>query len=140
MKIVITSGYFDPIHVGHIELFQKSKALGDRLLVIVNNDQQAILKKGKEFMPFDERLKIIESLRFVDMILPSIDEDLSVNETLKFVRWLLPNYELILTKGGDWTSGEIREKKTCDELGIKIIDGLGDKIQSSSWLTNDTKR
>ena len=72
-KIVCVSGYFDPIHVGHLEYFKKSKELGDKLMVIVNNDEQAILKKGKPFMPADERVNLIREFRCVDIVVKSID-------------------------------------------------------------------
>lgn len=127
-KIVCVSGYFNPLHYGHLEYFEKSKELGDKLIVIVNNDKQSILKKGKSFMPEDERLKIIRSLRIVDMAVLSIDEDRSVCKTLESVR---PH---IFTNGGDQSNEIIPEKDICEKLGIKLIDGMGDKIQSSSWL------
>lgn len=129
-KIVCCSGYFNPLHYGHIEYFEKSKKLGDKLVVIVNNDSQAILKKGSSFMPEDERLKIIRSLRIVDMAVLSIDKDRTVCETLKAVR---PH---IFTNGGDQFNDIIPEKDICDKLGIELADGLGEKIQSSSWLIN----
>ena len=73
MKVIAVSGYFDPLHVGHIEYIQLSKKLGDKLVVILNNDKQAGLKKGKAFMPLEERKKILESLRDVDEVFVSID-------------------------------------------------------------------
>ena len=68
MSIACVSGYFDPIHIGHIEYFKKSKNIADKLMVIVNNDEQAVLKKGKAFMPADERIKIIQELKCVDYV------------------------------------------------------------------------
>ena len=81
-KIVCVSGYFDPIHVGHIEYFKKSKTIGTKLMVIVNNDQQAVLKKGKAFMPCKERMDIIRELKCVDYVVESIDNDRTVCATL----------------------------------------------------------
>ena len=127
-KIVCVSGYFNPLHAGHIEYFEKSKLLGNKLIVIVNNDKQAIMKKGSSFMPENERLKIIRSLRIVDMAVLSIDDDRTVCKTLSCVR---PD---IFTNGGDQFNDIIPEKNICDELKIKLVDGLGEKIQSSSWL------
>ena len=127
-KIVCVSGYFNPLHVGHIEYFQKSKKLGTKLVVIVNNDKQSILKKGTSFMKEDERLKIIRSLKIVDMAILSIDEDRTVCKTLKSVR---PD---IFANGGDQFNDNIPEKTICDELNILLVDNLGEKIQSSSWL------
>jgi len=130
-KIVCVSGYFNPLHVGHIEYFEKSKALGDKLVVIVNNDKQSILKKGTSFMKEDERLKIIRSLKIVDMAILSIDEDRTVCKTLKSVR---PH---IFANGGDQFNDKIPEKPICDELNIELVDNLGGKIQSSSWLLKE---
>jgi cytidyltransferase-like protein len=128
--IVVTSGYFDPLHVGHIELIEKAKALGDKLIVIVNNDKQAILKKGHEFMPFQERMKIVQALEHVDEVFPCIDEDESICKSLEAIK---PH---IFAKGGDRFSYEIPEKEICEKYNIKIIDGLGAKIQSSSNLVS----
>ena len=132
--VVAASGYFDPIHIGHIEYLEKAKSLGDKLIVIVNNDKQTIMKKGKEFMPFKERLAVVKALRCVDEVFPSIDEDKTVCKSLESVH---PN---IFAKGGDRFSGEIPESPICKKLGIKIIDGLGDKIQSSSNLIANDKK
>src|SRR6056300_1616601 len=85
-KIVCVSGYFDPIHVGHIEYFKKSKEIGDKLMVIVNNDHQAELKKGKSFMPCEERIAIIKELACVDIVVPSIDTDRTVCKTLATIQ------------------------------------------------------
>ena len=129
MKIVATSGYFDPLHVGHLESLELAKQLGDKLIVIVNSDLQAKLKKGKSFMEQEDRMKIILALKCVDEVFLSIDKDKTQCESLKYLK---PN---IFAKGGDRMSGEIPESKVCKELGIKIIDGLGKKIRSSSKLT-----
>ena len=127
-KIILFGGTFDPIHVGHIECLKLAKELGDKLIVIVNNDNQTILKKGFAFMPHKERAKIVAELRCVDEVFLSIDKDRTVCKSLAHLK---PD---IFAKGGDRTSDEIPEAKTCKECNIKIIDGLGDKIQSSSDL------
>ncbi len=131
--IVVASGYFDPLHVGHIECLELAKELGDKLIVIVNNDKQAILKKGVEFMPFKERVKIVESLGVVDEVFECIDEDATVCKSLAVIK---PH---IFAKGGDRNVGNIPEDVVCELHGIKIIDGLGDKIQASSKLIRDAK-
>ncbi len=130
--VVATSGYFDPIHIGHIECLELAKKLGDKLIVIVNNDRQAVLKKGKEFMPFKERIEIVKAIKWVDEVFPSIDEDRTVCKSLEALK---PD---IFAKGGDRTAGEIPEGEVCRRLGIKIIDGLGEKIQSSSDLISNS--
>ena len=127
--IVATSGYFDPLHVGHLECLEMAKELGDRLIVIVNSDLQAKLKKGKSFMNENDRMKLVSALRCVDHVFLSIDKDKSQCESLRHIQ---PD---IFAKGGDRMSDEIPESKVCKELGIKIIDGLGEKIRSSSDLT-----
>jgi len=129
-KIVCVSGYFDPIHIGHIEYFKKSKEIGDKLMVIVNNDEQATLKKGKPFMPADERIQIIKELRCVDFVVKSIDTDRTVCKTLETVE-PKPYY---FCNGGDQNNNTIPEGEVCSKRNIELRDGFGDKIQSSSWL------
>ena len=126
IKTVAASGYFDPIHVGHIEYLEMAAKLGDRLVVIVNNDEQAVLKKGAPFMSAEDRLKIVSSLRCVDEAILSIDADPSVCESLRAVQ---PD---IFAKGGDRFVNEIPEAAVCREMGAEIVDGLGMKIRSSS--------
>jgi len=128
--IACVSGYFDPIHIGHIEYFKKSKGIADKLLVIVNNDEQAILKKGKAFMPADERIQIIKELKCVDYVVKSVDTDRTVCKTLATVS-PKPTY---FCNGGDQNNHSIPESEICSELGIELRDGFGEKIQSSSWL------
>jgi len=135
MSIACVSGYFDPIHIGHIEYFKLSKTKADKLMVIVNNDDQAILKKGKAFMPVEERMKIIEELKCVDYVVRSIDVDRTVCRTLETVE-PRPTY---FCNGGDQNNNSIPESKICKELGIELLDGFGEKIQSSSWLIRGSK-
>ena len=132
--IVVTSGYFDPIHVGHLEMLKLSKKLGDQLVVIVNNDKQAELKKGKSFMREEDRLKIVKAIRYVDVALISVDEDKTVCESLQKVSRAYPLHQIIFANGGDRKEEEIPEAKVCKELKIKMVDGLGEKIRSSSKI------
>ena len=129
MKVVAISGYFDPIHVGHIEYINMAKKLGDKLVVIVNNNYQCELKKGKPFMDEKDRLSIVSNLKNVDEVFLSIDEDKTVCASLEKIK---PD---IFANGGDRKNYEIPESVICKKYDIKIIDGLGDKIRSSSDLT-----
>ena len=133
MKIVCVSGYFDPFHVGHLEYLEKSKKIGDYLFVIVNSDYQAQLKKTKSFMDQYERLKIIRSLKCVDAAIIAVDKDRTVRETLRIIK---PDF---FTNGGDQNNTTIPEIDICRELEIDLVDGLGEKIQSSSWLIKSAK-
>ncbi len=136
-KIVITSGYFNPLHIGHVSLIRKAKDLGDFLVVIVNNDEQVKIKGSVPFMPEQERIEIIKALRYADDVILAIDKDKTVAESLIAIAKKYPNAELFLAKGGDRNSGNIPENeiKACKDFNITIINGVGgDKIQSSSWL------
>jgi len=135
MKIACVSGYFDPIHIGHIEYFKSSKKIADKLMVIINNDNQAKLKKQKEFMPVDERIKIIEELKCVDYVIKSIDTDRTVCKTLEICE-PKPTY---FCNGGDQNNNSIPETDICKKLNIELRDGFGKKIQSSSWLLEKSK-
>ena len=128
-KIVAVSGYFDPIHIGHLEYLNEASQLGDELHVIVNNDYQASLKKGRSFMKENDRLEIVRSLKVVDKVTLSIDKDKSVKKTLIQIK---PN---IFANGGDQFQGSILEEEVCTKNNIQIIDGLGKKIRSSSKFT-----
>ena len=130
LTIVAASGYFNPLHKGHVEYLEKAKTLGDKLVVIVNSDHQRALKGSKEFMDQEERMTIVKALRCVDEVFLSIDEDGTVCKSLVAVK---PH---IFAKGGDRFSTEIPEAEVCNYLGITMVDGLGQKIQSSSWLLN----
>lgn len=126
---VAVSGYFDPIHVGHLEYLKMAKELGDSLVVIVNNNYQCKLKKGKPFMDQNDRIEIIKALRFVDEVFLSIDQDRTVRKSLEVVK---PD---IFANGGDRATSEVPETPVCKKYNIKMVDGLGDKIRSSSNLT-----
>ena len=134
MITVATSGYFDPLHVGHLEYIELAADLGDHLTVIVNNDLQCKLKKGKSFMPENDRVRIVQALSVVDTTFLSVDLDSSVCESLSIIR---PN---IFANGGDRKLGEIPETKVMEKYDIMMVDGLGNKIRSSSELTGLTSK
>lgn len=126
---IAVSGYFDPIHVGHLEYLELAKKLGNRLIVIVNNNHQCTLKKGKPFMDELDRVRIVKSLRIVDDVFLSIDNDKSVCRSLEELK---PD---IFANGGDRFESDSPESGICKKLNIKMVDGLGNKIRSSSSLT-----
>lgn len=125
---VAVSGYFNPLHVGHLEMMEKAKKLGGRLAVIVNNDYQVKLKGSAPFMNQADRLKIVSAVKWVDQVFLSIDRDPSVCKSLAKVK---PD---IFAQGGDRHQGNIPEAEVCRRLNIKMVDGLGKKIRSSSIL------
>ena len=134
-KAIIVSGYFNPLHKGHLELFEKAKAAGDALWVIVNSDLQRELKGSKEFMDENERLLIVSAIKYVDKALISTDQDKTQCATLGFLADKFGNdFELFFANGGDQNNESIPEVSVCEEKGIGLLEGLGAKIQSSSWL------
>jgi cytidyltransferase-like protein len=134
-KAIIVSGYFNPIHKGHIDYFHQAKALGDVLFVIVNNDHQRNLKGSQPFQNEDERLIIVQNIKPVHQAILSIDQDLAVCKTIEhLVKKYSEEYDFTFANGGDQNNQSIREVKTCKKLQVNLADGLGDKIQSSSWL------
>jgi cytidyltransferase-like protein len=136
-KAIIVSGYFNPIHKGHLEYFNNAKNLADELFVIVNSDLQRALKGSKEFQKEDERLFIVQNIKAVDTAIISIDKDRTVCASIEAIfETYGDQYQLGFANGGDQDNNSIPEAPICKELGIQLIDGLGDKIQSSSWLLN----
>ena len=141
-KIIITSGFFNPIHVGHMNLFKEAKKLGDFLLVIVNNDSQVKVKGSIPFMFEKERLELIKEIKHVDRVLLSIDKDITVAKSLEFVAKKYPG-QLYFAKGGDRNVDNIpeSERRVCEKFNIKIVNGVGGgKVQSSSWFLNSIKK
>ena len=136
-KIIIVSGYFNPIHKGHLEYFIHAKAKGDLLYVIVNSDHQRALKGSKEFQKEDERLFIVQHIKEVDQAFLSIDQDRTVCKTIEMLHSQFGgSHQLAFANGGDQNNNSIPEVPICERLGIQLIDRLGEKIQSSSWLLN----
>ena len=126
MKIVAVSGYFDPFHVGHLDYFEMAKGLGGYLIVIVNSDHQARQKYGEPQMSEADRVRLIGALEIVDKAVLSIDDDMTQCETLSVLK---PD---IFANGGDRHLDDIPEVAVCIEHGIELVDGLGEKIRSSS--------
>lgn len=132
----MVSGGFDPVHIGHVRLFNEAKKLGDELVVVINNDNWLHLKKGFVFMPEHERKEIVEAFDAVDRVLLSSHtkdtKDISITEDILRLR---PH---VFAKGGDRNVGNIPspEVVVCNEIGCVIINdvGFGGKVQSSSEL------
>tara|TARA_R110002072_G_scaffold262989_1_gene421849 strand:+ start:2080 stop:2532 length:453 start_codon:yes stop_codon:yes gene_type:complete len=134
-KAIIVSGYFNPIHKGHLEYFNSARSLADELFVIVNSDLQRALKGSKEFQKEEERLFIVQNIKAVDKAIISIDTDRTVCQSIRsLVETYKNEYDFGFANGGDQNNNSIPEVPICKELNIQLIDGLGDKIQSSSWL------
>jgi cytidyltransferase-like protein len=137
---VAVSGGFDPIHIGHVRMFKEAKALGDKLVVILNNDNWLKKKKGFVFMPQKERKEIIENIKWVDKVVLTTHkpnpENMSVDNALKRIK---PD---IFANGGDRKIGNTPELLVCKKYGIKMVFnvGKGGKVQSSSWLLESYKK
>ena len=132
---VIVSGYFNPIHKGHIEYFNLAKSRAEELFVIVNNDVQRALKGSKEFQDEAERMIIVSNIKAVDKAILSVDQDRTVCKTIeKIVNDYFDAYSFSFANGGDQNNQSIPEVPVCERLNVTLIDGLGDKIQSSSIL------
>lgn len=139
MKIVVVSGGFDPVHSGHIKMFQAAKSLGDHLVVAVNSDAWLSRKKGRPFMPLQERAGIIYNLRMVDEVLINYDDsDGSSCDALKKIKNKYPDSTILFANGGDRTSKNIPEMSVS---GITFAFGVGgeDKANSSSWILEEWK-
>ncbi|MBI3633745.1 MAG: adenylyltransferase/cytidyltransferase family protein [Candidatus Vogelbacteria bacterium] len=135
LVVVAVSGGFDPIHIGHVRMFKEAKKLGDKLVVILNNDNWLRSKKGYVFMPQEERVEIIKAIDGVDEVFLTHHEENFIDKSVcRELEELKPN---IFANGGDRTSDNIPEIPTCESLGCKMVFGIGwgGKIQSSSWLT-----
>jgi cytidyltransferase-like protein len=134
-KVVIVSGFFNPVHIGHINLFKDAKRLGDILVVIVNNDTQVKAKGSAPFMSEKERIEIIRAIKYVDEVFLSVDEDKTVRESLKEIVKNRKNCQFLFVNGGDRNENNIPEADVCKNLDIKMLDNVGgQKVQSSSGL------
>ena len=133
MKIVIESGYFNPLHGGHLDMIEAGKKLGDKLIVIVNNDKQQLLKKGKIILDEKNRLRLIQSLRDVDEAILSIDDGPTIVKTLEMVAKKHPGNELIFANGGDRDSEKaIPEGEVAHRYNIKLVFDAGGNEKSDS--------
>jgi cytidyltransferase-like protein len=137
-KIVLVTGGFDPVHSGHIAYFKAARSLGDMLIVGLNSDEWLERKKGRAFMPWNERLCIINNLVMVDEVYTFDDTDGSARHFIQQVRAHYPRAELIFANGGDRTDQNIPEMDVVDS-NLKFVFGVGgfDKANSSSWILQE---
>ncbi len=134
-SVVVVSGYFNPIHLGHVRLLEAASRLGDKLVVIVNNDHQQRLKKGKVIMNEEERLAVVRALRYVDEAVLAVDRDPSIVQTLERVARAHPGAKMTFANGGDRQSAaDVPETSVCERYGIEMLFGVGgnEKLNSSS--------
>ena len=137
MKVVIVSGFFNPLHGGHLNMIEAASKMGDRLVVIVKNDKQQLIKKGQIILDEDNRQRLIAALRAVDEVVLSVDEDWSVSKSLELVAGTYQDTEILFANGGDRNSEEITpEAATCNKLGIQMVFGVGgdNKTDSSTRI------
>ncbi len=134
MKVVVVSGGFDPVHSGHIAYFKAAKELGDKLIVALNSDDWLVNKKGKFFMPFEERSIIIENLKMIDEVIDFEDDEFgSASHALIKIKESHPNDEIIFCNGGDRTEENIPEMQ-IENINFEFGVGGEDKKNSSSWI------
>lgn len=135
--MTILSGFFSPLHVGHLDMIEAGAAHGDRLLVIVNNNQQQLMKKGKVIMDEQDRLRIVQALRYVDEAIIAVDEDRTVSASLRLVAEKFGDtFDLVFGNGGDRIPEYVPEAPVCQEYGIGMVFGMGgdQKADSSSRI------
>ncbi len=144
-KFVVISGYFNPLHVGHIDYISSAKSLGDILVVIVNSDDQVKIKGSVPFMNQNDRFRIISNLKDVDYTYSATDEDGSVSSSLLSVYYLFKDSEgfggMIFANGGDRKKGVVAEEEVCNRLGTEMAYNVGgSKTQSSSNLIKKAQK
>ncbi|MEO7905126.1 MAG: adenylyltransferase/cytidyltransferase family protein [Candidatus Saccharimonadales bacterium] len=137
MKTVIVSGFFNPLHGGHLDMIEAAADMGDRLVVIVNNDMQQVMKKGKIILSEQNRLRLIKALRYTDEAMISVDDDPTVIKSLQAVASMYPDDELVFANGGDRdTSAAVPETAICEQYGIKMVFNAGVGKPDSSTRIN----
>jgi len=141
-RVAVVSGYFNPLHVGHVRMMTEARALADALIVIVNNDDQQLAKLGTIVQRLEHRVEIVEALRVVSEVMPAVDRDSSVNESLRVLRARFPDADLVFAEGGDRSDPQsVTEMTTCRELGIDVVLGVGgtEKADASSRINRELR-
>ena len=137
MEVIVLSGGFDPVHDGHISMFREAAQKYDHVIVGLNSDDWLTRKKGRAFMTYDVRKTILQSIKYVEWAMVSIDQDKTQIKSIEEVHAIYgATHQLMFANGGDQNNNTIPEADICRELGVVLVDGLGEKIQSSSWLLN----
>ena len=133
MKVVIISGFFNPLHGGHLDMIEAAAKLGDKLIVIVNNDVQQVIKKDKVILSEDNRARLIGALRDVDEVVIAIDQAPPVSQTLQQIAEAHSQDELIFANGGDRDSQKVvPETPVCENYGITMLFGVGGTVKADS--------
>jgi len=131
--LVIVSGYFAPLHVGHLNLIEAAAAAGDELMVIVNNNAQQVLKKGKIILDENDRLRMVLALRAVDHALIAIDDDETVSASIASIAQRYPDHRIVFGNGGDRESGAVvPETGVCERYGITMVFDFGGQEKADS--------
>ena len=157
-SIIVLSGGFDPVHRGHLRMFREASWLGHHVIVGLNSDEWLTRKKGKPFMEFEERKEILESIKYINQVIPFDDSDDTASDLIRRVhtiydskeheydyadldhQGMIDYYKIYFANGGDRTSKNVPEMSVCKELDVTMLWGVGGgKIQSSSWLINGEK-
>ena len=139
--VIVLSGGFDPMHVGHLRMIQESAKMAEIVIAGVNSDEWLMRKKGYVFMPHEERVEMVQGTRGVSKAMAFDDDDNSACDLLRRVRALWPNFKVAFANGGDRTSDNIPEIPVAEELDVHLIWGVGGgKVQSSSDLVNAQPR
>jgi len=140
MKIIIESGFFNPLHGGHLDMIEAGAKMGDKLIVIVNNDEQQVIKKGKVILTELNRARLIGALRDVDEVMVSIDQDPTVIKSLEAIAKKYPHDELVFANGGDRDSEKaIPEGEVCHKYNIEMVFGVGFKIRGLTKPDSSTR-
>ena len=133
MKVVIVSGFFNPLHGGHLDMIEAAAKMGDRLIVIVNNDRQQVEKKGKVILVETSRARLLRALRVVDEVFIAIDDDMTVIKSLDFLASQYPDDELVFANGGDRDSTKVvPETDVCTQNNIEMVFGVGGNNKADS--------
>jgi cytidyltransferase-like protein len=135
-RAAIVSGYFNPLHIGHLDMMEAARALADALVVIVNNDAQQVAKKGKVITSESDRLRVVLALRVTDAALVAVDDDGSVAASLEVIHAAYPGVELVFCNGGDRSPEAdpvpTAESSVCERLAIEMVWGVGGETKADS--------